>query len=1279
MLNGLGKQIPGSVGVLLPDMKARIVRDVHDSAESESQAETGVVDCDIDEIATKEAFTRDRRVKTGDRSRVDKEGYFFFADRVKDTLKISGIQVSPVEIENVLLAHLDITDVTVAGVSRFGRTLDEKKKNLSKYKWLRGGLRLLKSVIALSANSASRALNIRVAGTSAQFLKGLSVVLNVCIGLHACLSPTLTPPTAKYRMRVEDGFQPTIYPDEHPYLEDPVLPSLLKRLLPSSILEQVQEDLTRLGEDLITYARPLAPLVHQATLVQYDQFGRRVDRLQTSEGWRRLEEMAMKEGYVSIAHQREFGQFSRVYQFAKTMVMTGDYHVIMCPFGMADGVARTIELFGTERMKKEVHPKLISSDPSVAYLSGQWMTEKPGGSDVSKTETIAARVPDRPEDLGPAYSLNGFKWFSSAAEGNVTVALARTGSISDGSRGLSMFLIPLRTPSFPSPLSNGVQMHRLKNKIGTWGVPTAELSLNNTRGWLIGPLNGGVKTIAPVLNLTRTHAAIHAIGSLQRCLSIARAYSTVRRVKSQTMLLQDMPLHVANLAYITLVYRALTHMTFHTVNLLGKSELKIATEGEEARLRLMTPMIKAYAAHKVPPAIEEAMAALGGLGYMEEVGIGRLLRDALVEKIWEGTMSVLSLDLIRAARGDSIEKFAQWASSITKLALAIDGLRTNAAILNGFIDQLPSMFERGKTVEVAPRLLMMIFASITAGVCLLEHAVWSSKAGEAGAVLDQDPLNPNPNSNSTSFCVLLLVPLRYLAASLPCQIIIMGITSGSANSKYFPLPPTRTCHSILFVGLAGKGLSLSNNRGFLKGTKPEHEIPPAGVAGHEAGGPMQAVEIHSELTEDVESLSVSMKQVDSMRPRKRERKGRRVHWSDGYTSDSECSTSVKSAELELDELDLLEGDDDSEQPEARMADIPAASFPSSSPPSPYTHSPSLIAKTAIHLLFRRVGCPGIMPLPSYWPFHSPFHWSFLRVLLQNCLCIRLPSISYSTLFGRVASAAHIGRFWPWTGILSSISSILSYVTRTLKLPLLPRLYAYAYAFFSHLRAQLHSFLYPQPQISKLETYASRDDEQKLYWDNVRPWMDRMRGFQFQHRGRDRGQLEGDGRDGRGRSGRGSGCGRLRDNLTRASMQTPVVDQWPHWEGYIPDVPIITCYQPPLPPLPLSSRAVGPLKGEDYHLPTRTFTKWYRMVYPEKNQPTPLTASRILDSGIYTGRDKKEMRRIASLKMQLSPHPSGDSDDKIITNPYKKAWEDYLERKFKEGPEVVVVFSSSESA
>jgi len=169
---------------------------------------------------------------------------------------------------------------------------------------------------------------------------------------------------------------------------------------------------------------------------------------------------------------------------------------------------------------------LSSRDPSYAFTAGQWMTEvkknsiflcpsthtdskKPGGSDVSQTETTAQFL-GKSNRLGPHYYLDGFKWFSSATDSDIAVALARTGSPKDGSRSLSLFLVPfrlplLRNPSDPVPpsTSNGVLVHRLKNKIGTHALPTAELSLDRTEANLIGPVNQGVKNITPVLNITR--------------------------------------------------------------------------------------------------------------------------------------------------------------------------------------------------------------------------------------------------------------------------------------------------------------------------------------------------------------------------------------------------------------------------------------------------------------------------------------------------------------------------------------------------------------------------------------------------------------------------------------------------------------------------------------------------------------------------------------------------------------------------------------------------------
>jgi alkylation response protein AidB-like acyl-CoA dehydrogenase len=219
------------------------------------------------------------------------------------------------------------------------------------------------------------------------------------------------------------------------------------------------------------------------------------------------------------------------------------------------------------------------------------------------------------------------------------MVLARTGSQKEGSRGLSLFLVPLRlplirSPSDPTPLltSNNVLVHRLKNKIGTHILPTAELSLEATEGYLIGNLGQGVKNISPVLNITRLWSATASIGNLRKCLAIATSYARVRAIQGGSLLLKDAPIHVEQLASVNLLYRALTHLTFSVVRLLGKVECSAATADEQRRLRILTPVAKAYTAEKACAGMEEVMAAMGGAGYMEENGFGRSIRDALVEK-----------------------------------------------------------------------------------------------------------------------------------------------------------------------------------------------------------------------------------------------------------------------------------------------------------------------------------------------------------------------------------------------------------------------------------------------------------------------------------------------------------------------------------------------------------------------------------------------------------------------------------------------------------------------
>lgn len=435
-------------------------------------------------------------------------------------------------------------------------------------------------------------------------------------------------------MRIEQGFQPASFVEGHPYTTDPALPGLLKRLFPPTVLQDVEADLIHFGDIVETRMRVLSQLVEPPRLVQYNQWGQRVDELQTSEGWRGLKALFQEEGIVGIFYERRNREFSRAHGFAKILLAIGDSQVINCPMSMTDGCARVIELVGDMLLKRDVLPRLASRDPSQAFTAGQWMTERAGGSDVSLTETLASPVPETasttPSHYGQKYTLDRFKWFSSATDSNFALALARTGSQADGSRALSLFLVPLRLPMFREPgaprppsTSNNVFVHRLKNKVGTQALPTAELSLEGAEGYLIGEPGQGVKLITPVLNITRLHSATTSVGSLRRCLAIVTAYSRVRAIKGGAQLLKDTPLHVAELAKVSVLYRALVHMLFGTISLLGKTECGVAHEEEALRLRLLTPAIKAFAAEKACTAMEECMAALGGAGYMSENEIGR--------------------------------------------------------------------------------------------------------------------------------------------------------------------------------------------------------------------------------------------------------------------------------------------------------------------------------------------------------------------------------------------------------------------------------------------------------------------------------------------------------------------------------------------------------------------------------------------------------------------------------------------------------------------------------
>ncbi|GAA5832373.1 hypothetical protein JCM11251_006426 [Rhodosporidiobolus azoricus] len=565
-------------------------------------------------------------------------------------------------------------------------------------------------------------------------------------------------------MRIEEGFQQVPLTLALAYSDDHVLQSLLERLLPAEVHAKVDQELRRFEQGIAREIRPLASTIDtnpssiEPSITQFDQWGQRVDILHTSEEWRALKGIAAEEGLWSIPHERKDAEFSRVHSFAKSYLFVPDSMYVGCPASMTDGAVRVLELAGTEEMKVEVLPRLLSREPSQAWTAGQWMTERPGGSDVSLTETTAVPLfPSQPIRPGAPFLLNGFKWFSSATDGDVALALARTGSLESGSKGLSLFLVKLRDPA--SGKTNGICVHRLKKKFGTKALPTAELELKDCVAQLVGPLGGGVKIISTVLNITRLHSSMSCISALRRGLDLAKAFARVRHYGGNLdARLQDSAMHTNALASSEIVQRALLHFFFGVVGLLGRSEALEAGRGEgpftpdeQWKLRLLTPVIKSYAADLSTVELLRLMEALGGQGYMTENQFGRLIGDASVERIWEGTTSVLALDVvrvIRSSKGIAMESFDTWARTVLSSASSLpsyaslsplisDRLSLLTSVSQRFLPSSSASFANGKADDRLPRPLLFLLGSLASTLYLLEHAVWSARKNRPESEMDE--------------------------------------------------------------------------------------------------------------------------------------------------------------------------------------------------------------------------------------------------------------------------------------------------------------------------------------------------------------------------------------------------------------------------------------------------------------------------------------------------------------------------------------------------------------
>src|SRR5438067_1525561 len=318
---------------------------------------------------------------------------------------------------------------------------------------------------------------------------------------------------------------------------DPTLPALLGSWLRPQTIAWAQPALTEMGRAAGDELQAWGDACERepAVLRQFDAWGERVDEVIYPQAWRQLAAQAARSGLVALPYEREMearlGADARLVQAALCYLFAPSTATYLCPVAMTDGAARVLADAAGAGQSQEVLGHLISRDPAKNWTSGQWMTERQGGSDVGQNALVAKRDGDR-------WRLFGQKFFCSNIGCEVALALARPEGAASGTRGLALFVVRREGPDGSR---NRYRIDRLKDKLGTRAMATGEVTLEGAHAELIGEAERGFAQMTAMLNITRLHNAITAAGIMRRAVMLASAYAGQREAFGRK--LEAHPLH----------------------------------------------------------------------------------------------------------------------------------------------------------------------------------------------------------------------------------------------------------------------------------------------------------------------------------------------------------------------------------------------------------------------------------------------------------------------------------------------------------------------------------------------------------------------------------------------------------------------------------------------------------------------------------------------------------------------------------------------------------------
>jgi acyl-CoA dehydrogenase len=428
------------------------------------------------------------------------------------------------------------------------------------------------------------------------------------------------------------------------YRADPALTDLLRLHLPEALFRHIEPHLDRLGGLAGGHLDECARLAdrHTPVLHQRDRFGRDSQYIEYHPAYRELEKAAFGEFGIHAMSIRKGimgwpDKYPVVAKHAFTFLFNQAEFGLGCPINVTDGCAKLLNNFGSEALKAKYLDGLTQTDMSKLTQGGQFMTEKEGGSDVGTLTTSAVQE-------GGHWRLYGEKWFCSNADAEVVMLLARPDGAGPGTRGVGLFLMPRR-------LDDGSQNHyrivRLKDKLGTRSMASGEIKLEGAIAYAVGKLDRGFVQMAEMVNSSRLSNGVKSTALMRRAHHDAMTVAKNRVVFGQRIM--DLPLARRQLMKIMLATEQALSMSFLTADALDRAEA--GSQDAAALLRILTPTLKFRATRDARKVCGDALEMRGGIGYIEEFATARLLRDAHLGSIWEGTGNIVAIDALKRAVG----------------------------------------------------------------------------------------------------------------------------------------------------------------------------------------------------------------------------------------------------------------------------------------------------------------------------------------------------------------------------------------------------------------------------------------------------------------------------------------------------------------------------------------------------------------------------------------------------------------------------------------------------